>query len=181
MTHSIRSAVVVGCGSAGRRHLKNLQNLGVSRIFTIDDDPGAARQPGADPLPSIEDAVREGARVAVIATPPSSHVALARRSLAAGLDVYVEKPLSNVWDGVPALLEEARRSGRMAAVGYNWRFHPSFRAMKSAVETGVLGALVGGRIHWGRTGGPERTTGACMRRGPIWAAASFWMRTNWTI
>jgi predicted dehydrogenase/threonine dehydrogenase-like Zn-dependent dehydrogenase len=66
----------------------------------------------------------ESVNLCVIATRHDSHAELARRALARGLDVFVEKPLALNEEELDAVLEEAARSRARLTVGFNRRFSP---------------------------------------------------------
>jgi predicted dehydrogenase len=77
----------------------------------------------------------------IIASPASTHAALARGALLAGKHVLIEKPLAmNVpdADGLAAL---ARSSNRVAMVGHLLVHHPAVRRLRELLESGSLGRL----------------------------------------
>src|SRR5580765_6289181 len=100
----IDAAAVVGCGSIGRRHLRNLRCLGVRRVIAVDTDgqrlATAAGELGGvlTTCSSVDEALAQGARAIIVAVPPYLHVGFARAAVAAGADVFVEKPLSHTCD-----------------------------------------------------------------------------------
>jgi len=141
----------VGAGSIGSRHLRNLRALGLRRLAVCDPDPArlaaAVDGPGAAGFAEARAALDAFAPdVVLVCTPPPSHVELALAALEGGAHVFVEKPLADVLDGVDALVERARRAGRVAQVGYNLRFHPGVCALKELVDAGAVG-----RVLWLRS------------------------------
>ena len=95
-----RQILIVGFGRAGKRHAKLLNSMGVTTgIFDIhpinyddiDDIYGEYRPPIYD---DFLEAVRDGIwNVAVIATPPSTHLHYIKGCLARDMWVSCEKPL----------------------------------------------------------------------------------------
>jgi len=71
----------------------------------------------------------------VIATPTSTHAELGCRLIELGLDVMVEKPVSNTLAGARALVEAADRHGRVLQVGHLERFNPAILALESVMTT----------------------------------------------
>ncbi|MFZ2491221.1 MAG: Gfo/Idh/MocA family oxidoreductase [Thermoanaerobaculia bacterium] len=137
-------ALVVGCGSIGRRHTANLRTLGVERIATYDavaeQGRAAAAQFHTEYVESLDAALENGGfDLTLVCTPPSTHLEISRRAVASGSNVFVEKPLSNDLAGVDALISEARLAERFVAVGYNLRFHAGIRRLKEVVESGEIG------------------------------------------
>ncbi|HEX6039744.1 MAG TPA: Gfo/Idh/MocA family oxidoreductase [Longimicrobium sp.] len=75
----------------------------------------------------------------VVTTPNRSHVPLARSALAAGLPVVVDKPLAATPEDARALVDEARRSGRMLTVFQNRRWDGDFLTLRRLMAEGALG------------------------------------------
>jgi UDP-2-acetamido-3-amino-2,3-dideoxy-glucuronate N-acetyltransferase len=88
-----------------------------------------------------------------IATPAVTHEEIARKALAAGRDVFVEKPLAMTPAGATDLGQRAARAGRILMVGHILHFHPAFRKMQALVDEGELGRLhyvYSHRLNFGR-------------------------------
>ena len=144
--------LVIGAGSIGTRHCRNLVSLGHS-VLAWDADPGrraaVAGVPGVTVPGSLEDALAAKPDAALICTPPASHPAPARRALAAGLHLFIEKPIASaVADALP-LIEEAERRGRLLAVGFNLRFLPSLRRVKEMLDDRRVGRVLAARAEFG--------------------------------
>jgi predicted dehydrogenase len=81
-------------------------------------------------------------RLVVIATPNESHFPLAHACLAAGRDVLVDKPFTTTLDEAIALVEFARKQGRLLTVYQNRRYDGDFQAIVQLVASGALGRIV---------------------------------------
>jgi predicted dehydrogenase len=77
----------------------------------------------------------------LIATPDFSHSRITVDALAAGKDVYVEKPISNSVPRINAMLEAYNKSDRVVQVGTHQRSWDHFIEAKKIVESGVLGPV----------------------------------------
>jgi predicted dehydrogenase len=144
--------LVVGAGSIGSRHGRNLAGLGHRvRVWDIDPDRlrEATRLPGIEAATSLDEGLTERPDAVVICTPPSRHLEPARRALEAGASLFVEKPIAHESDGVPALIDEARRRKRVLAVGFNLRFLPSLRHVKALLESKRVGRVLSVRAAFG--------------------------------
>lgn len=108
-------ALVVGSGYAGVKHAEALEELGIA--FT---GPLSARRVMEDPR-ALEDPTVD---VVHVCAANDLHVALAGRALRAGKDVVCEKPLAVDVRGAEELVATARKTGRVAVLAYNYRFHP---------------------------------------------------------
>lgn len=144
--------LVVGCGSIGSRHLRNLASLKMGPLLAYDPDPArsskAAAFVGGTPIARIEQAPELAA--AFICTPTSTHLASALVALERGAHLFIEKPIADSLEGVPELLSEARRRHRVVMVGFNLRFHPCLQRIKSLLEQGDIGRILGAKIEFGQ-------------------------------
>ena len=144
--------LVIGTGSIGQRHCRNLVALGHA-VLAWDADPGRIMEAGAVPgvtrAWSLEEGLAARPDGALICTPPASHVALACQAVAAGAHLFVEKPIAHVSDEVPTLIHEAERRGRLLAVGFNLRFLPSLRRVKALLDDKRVGKVLAVRAEFG--------------------------------
>jgi len=85
----------------------------------------------------------------VIAVPDHWHVPMAIEAMAAGKDVYLEKPMTHRWDEGASLIEAARARARILQVGSQWDSMPANAQAIEIIKSGKLGkvTLIDGRIH----------------------------------
>ena len=88
--------------------------------------------------------------VVVIATPHDVHTELASRALAAGRDVWCEKPLALTCDDLDEVEKAWRESGRQLTLGFNRRWAPAVLAAQQALAEERAPKLVVYRIAAGR-------------------------------
>jgi glutamate-1-semialdehyde 2,1-aminomutase/spore coat polysaccharide biosynthesis protein SpsF len=139
--------LVVGCGSIGRRHSRNLKSLGMRQLGFCDTSPQALKQCreelGGEIFSDYAEALQKfRPEIVLICTPPVYHVQEARAALQAHAHVFIEKPLSHESSGIQALISEARHRDRVVQIGYNMRFHPGLRILKDLVDSGKLGRIL---------------------------------------
>jgi len=85
----------------------------------------------------------------IVATPDHWHSAITIDALGAGKDVYVEKPLTFRREEGPAIVEAAKASGRVCAVGIQQRSGSHYvRARDEYVGKGKLGRVHMIRMCW---------------------------------
>lgn len=105
-----RKILVIGCGSIGARHAGNAAKR--AAVAVVDTDQARAGQVAAandgQAFPDVATALAWNPDVAIIATPPKFHLAMAGELVAAGVPVLIEKPISPSLDGVDALLEDRK-------------------------------------------------------------------------
>lgn len=139
-------ALVIGLGSIGRRHARNLHALGVG---VAGVDPAAhqreafvAEVPGSEVYSELESGLRAHCEVAIVASPNVCHAEQARACAAAGLHLFIEKPLAVDLDGIQDLAADVARRRLMVLLGSNWKFHPGPLRLKELIERGELGRVV---------------------------------------
>src|SRR5262245_41033713 len=148
----VMRCLVIGTGSIGQRHCRNLVSLG-HEVLAWDSAQerrqDAAAIPGVHVGESLGPVLAAGAAAAFICTPPAHHVDLAAEALGAGAHLFIEKPIAHASAEVPALIEEAERRQRLIAVGFNLRCLPSLRHVKAAVDDRRVGRPLAVRAAFG--------------------------------
>ena len=90
---------------------------------------------------SWEGILRSDVDGVVLATPVSTHYALARQALESGKHVLVEKPLATSEREAEVLVQLAERSGRTLMVGHTFEYSPPVRRIRDIIGSGELGRL----------------------------------------
>lgn len=145
--------LVVGAGSIGTRHARNLLALG-HEVAGWDASPhrierARAEIPGFVGAAGLEAGLACRPDAVLVCTPPATHVAIARQAVEAGCHVFVEKPMAHTSVEVPALLDAAKRASRILAVGLNLRFLPSLRRVRTLLEGERIGRVYSARASFG--------------------------------
>ncbi len=96
---------------------------------------------------------REDIDAVVIATPDHWHAIPTVWACAAGKDVYCEKPLSLTIAEGRAMVEAARRYGRIVQVGTQQRNQSHIRHAVELVRSGRIGTLTECQVWFGTSGG----------------------------
>jgi predicted dehydrogenase len=145
--------LVVGGGSIGSRHLRNLKLLGVEPAGVVETDEARRKEIAAEHSAAVFSSLEEGLGWApdfvVIATPTHLHAQQALEVARAGLPVFVEKPLSHTGEGLAELAELVRKNALISLVGCNMRFHPGPAKIKELIDGKRLGRILFARIHVG--------------------------------
>jgi predicted dehydrogenase len=88
-----------------------------------------------------------------IAVPNRFHAPLVLAALAAGKHVLIEKPLAMDATEGAAMIEAARRAGRVLLVGMNQRYIPASQTIRAAVAAGEAGEIYHAKAYWWRRSG----------------------------
>jgi predicted dehydrogenase len=149
---------VLGCGYWGQNLVRNFHQLGALKV--VCDPAESARlkvgaiAPGVETLDSYEAAfARHDIDAVVLATPAETHYPLTMLALAAGKDVFVEKPLALNYSEGYAMRAEAERVGRILMVGHLLDYHPAVLTLRRLVADRVLGQVsyvYSNRLNFGR-------------------------------
>ncbi len=145
--------LICGLGSIGKRHLENLERLGVpcEEIGIYRTRKGTEsfgdevlknhnhRHPVFD---NLKDALAQKPIAAIIANPTSLHVPVAIQAAKAGCHLFIEKPLSHSLTDVKTLIKIVTKKNLVAFVAYNLRFHPLLRQIKRALESEEIGKVI---------------------------------------
>ncbi|MBI3126003.1 MAG: Gfo/Idh/MocA family oxidoreductase [Candidatus Tectomicrobia bacterium] len=145
--------LVAGCGSVGKRHLRNLRTLGVTDLLTFDVLAERCREAsaelGVEAVASLEEAWARGVDAVLVTVPTREHYPLALEAARQGCHLFIEKPLSDRLEGLDALAGIAAEKRLIALVGCNMRFHPGPAAVKRLLDEGAIGAPVAARLQTG--------------------------------
>lgn len=141
--------LVVGAGSAGRRHALNAAALGQAGVLDADSKRSrdAAAAAGARAFEILDDALAWCPHAAVVAVPHTRHGPVASALLDAGVHVLVEKPLAHRSDEAQRLVSKAAERGALLFVVCNMRFHPGVDAIRRNLS--AIGRPLYARAHFG--------------------------------
>jgi predicted dehydrogenase len=138
---------VLGLGSAGSRHCRNLVELGAEPIAWDPDDSREVPD-GTRRVSSAAEAF-ELAEAAIIASPSSHHAEQAIDAIDAGLPTLVEKPLATTAPDADRVATQAKERAVACGVAMNLRYLPALAALKGLVEVGELGTIMRARLWFG--------------------------------
>lgn len=147
MSHAV---AVLGLGSIGLRHARNLIALGCN-VTGFDPDPQRRELLDAAGGTSLADsaAALDGCAAAVVASPSHQHRSDLARAIDAGLHVFIEKPLSHTASGMGELLAQAAAKERIVFAGLMLRWHPCVELAREILADGRLGELLWARATYG--------------------------------
>jgi predicted dehydrogenase len=145
---------LVGCGLVGRKRAAALGSAQLAVCCDVVLD--RAKAMGAPATTDWNAAVTgAGVDIVIVATTHDMLAPIALAAVRAGKHVLIEKPGARRAAELDCVAAESRRSGSLVRVGFNHRYHRTFRQAREIVESGVLGPLmfIRGRYgHGGRLG-----------------------------
>jgi len=147
--------LVVGCGSIGQRHIRNLRALGEEKIIGCDLDQHKLsqieRKYGVrETYSDFKHALKRKPEAVLVCTSNVSHISIALTAVKNNCHIFVEKPLSHNLDGVDELLKRASGKDLVLMVGFNFRFHPNLRRIKELLDKRSIGKVICARAQVGQ-------------------------------
>lgn len=155
-------AVVVGSGSAGRRHARMLRRIRpdleitvVRRVSSTGSTDGLdgldeLHELGVQVVATLDEATRDRPHISVVASPSTFHRPSAVRLLGVGSTVLIEKPIAAQMDAARAIQRAELDAGRPVLIGYHLRFGDVLPELRRMVTSGVLGRPTGFRLEVGQ-------------------------------
>ncbi len=140
--------LILGCGSIGTRHAKNLRSIGIRNIILCDKDKSRleslAKIIGTNLLYlDYKKAVRGNKDIsaAVICTPTSYHMDQAMYFAKNKINLFVEKPLSHNLYKTKNLQRLANSNKLVVMMGHSYMFEHGFIKLKSLLDKKILGSV----------------------------------------
>ena len=147
------TAVIIGAGNRGRlyasyakRFPEHLKIVGVSDILEsrrldmaekhdVPQEHRFGHYREVFEVPKFADAV-------IIATPDDRHIEPCLKAMEMGYDVLLEKPAAQTEEECRKILSHSKKYNRIVAICHVLRYAPYFIALRSAVNSGMIGELV---------------------------------------
>lgn len=146
--------LVVGCGSIGKRHIRNLKAINAGEIIAFDVMPDRCAEVEKDygirAYHNLEEAIALKPDIAVICTPTSLHIPPAITAAKNGCHLFIEKPLSHTLDNIDELMDIVSRKGLITLVGCNMRFHPGILLLNELLQKNSIGKVICARVLAGQ-------------------------------
>jgi len=137
---------VIGYGHWGPNLVRNFSQIPGSSVVAICDLDAAKLErslrlaPRARTTSQYRAVIeKNGVDAVAIATSAATHYDIARECLLSDKHVFVEKPMCLSAEEAAALVDLARRRGRVLMVGHLLKYHPAVVYLKSYMDSGRLG------------------------------------------
>jgi myo-inositol 2-dehydrogenase/D-chiro-inositol 1-dehydrogenase len=140
---------VIGVGMIGQDHIRRMTHVvsgaRVTAVTDVDLDRAksvAAALPSAKALQTGQELIEDAEVDAVVVTSwGPTHEEYVLASIAAGKQVFCEKPLATTREACERILDAEVASGRRhVMVGFMRRYDDGYRAMKATIDSGDIGA-----------------------------------------
>ena len=143
--------LICGVGSAGGRHLQNLESLGHKNIILYRSNNHNTKHHVGDypTYNELDDALACKPDIAIISNPTHLHLSTSITCAEADCHLLIEKPLSHKIERTDTLKQIADDLNLKILVGYMLRFHPCLMRAKDWIDSGHIGNVIYARSTWG--------------------------------
>ncbi|OGH72377.1 MAG: hypothetical protein A2921_04460 [Candidatus Magasanikbacteria bacterium RIFCSPLOWO2_01_FULL_43_20b] len=150
----MKNILIIGGGSIGKRHLRNLLSLGERNVAVVETNPERAEADKKEfNIPvynSLEEIFDKKFDVVFVCSPSVYHLENSLWAAGKGSDLFIEKPLSHNLARVDKLIDSVREKKLITMVGSNWKFYPLFQKMKELIDVGAIGKVLSARCQFGQ-------------------------------
>ena len=148
----MNKVLVVGLGSIGIRHVNNLlKNFNNIRIIICTKRKKIPKEIGKNNkitiLESLDECVEQKPNIAFITNESAYHIPIALKLASKGIDLFIEKPLSDSMKNVKKLEFLIKKKKLVAHLGYNFRFFPPMKKIKQIIEKKTIGRVISIQIE----------------------------------
>jgi len=181
--------LIVGLGSIGQRHLRNIYTLlgnkaqisayrtkkeSIVLTDNMDVEEGARldKEYEYSSFDTLDKALADSPEVVFICNPTSLHMPVALAAARRGCHLFIEKPLSHNLKGIKNLISLVEEKNLVAYVGFQLRFHPCFLQLKELLKKGKKGNILSVHIEnggylpgWHKWEDYRRSYAACKNLG----------------
>ena len=142
------SVALVGAGYWGKKLLPKFVRSNDSLVRIICDIHPTHRAemnqtyPDIPTTTSFDEILSDpGIAAVVLATPPPTHFSLARKAIAAGKHIWIEKPLALCVEEGQELVSLSRSKGTVLFVDHTFLYDPAIRKIRELIAQGELGSV----------------------------------------
>ena len=136
--------LIIGFGSIAKRHINNLiHNINCEIIvYSRRKNIRFLDHKKIKVLNSLEKCLLEKPDVAFITNETAFHIPMAIKMAKSGLDLFIEKPLSNSTNGIKTLQKIVKQKKLVTQMGCNLRFHKCIIKIRQLINQKKIGRII---------------------------------------
>ena len=146
--------LIIGCGSIGQRHLKNLKSINAGDIIAHRTRKKEVKKLETEyyvkTYLDLDDAFKQNPDAVLVTNPTSLHIQSALAAAKQGCHIFIEKPISNTLDEIDKLIDIVRKKNLVVLIGCNLRFYPCLQFIKKLLDEKRIGKVVSARVQMGQ-------------------------------
>jgi predicted dehydrogenase len=141
--------LIIGSGSIGKRHARNLISLGIPKrdLFAIDtreDRRNEIESVGVSKCySSLDEALqKENFDAAIMCSPTSLHIPQGISLAKKGIHILMEKPLAHNLEGIDEFIKVVEENKVVILMAYIFRFSPLTKKVKELLDSNAIGKVL---------------------------------------
>ena len=151
----IKTVLIVGLGSIGRRHAGIIRslfpNINIIVLRHKQCNDGDIKALGLYKcVTSVNEAIELNPQAAIISNPATKHIEVAKKLASKSINLLIEKPISDSSKGVQELIDICYQNKVILMTGYNLRFLPSLIEFKQQIHSRKIGKIYSVRSEIGQ-------------------------------
>lgn len=142
--------LVIGGGSIGKRHIRNLKSLGYLNVWCLKRNMDAEFEKETDSKVVVDiSEIKQKIDAVFVCTPTSLHDDGIRTALKLHAAIFMEKPLIHEIEKLDEIRHLLRGYDRTFFIGFMLRFHPLVKRIKDVLDKKELGNVYSARLEFG--------------------------------
>ena len=146
--------MIVGLGSIGKRHLRNILAIENTKkleiiIYSKQTKSYLSNHKNIKIFDTLDKCLLEKPDVGFITNETVHHIPIAIKLAKVGLDLFIEKPLSNKISNVKTFSKIVETKKLITLVGCNLRFHRCINEIKNLIDQKVIGDIISVKVECG--------------------------------
>ena len=146
--------MIVGLGSIGKRHLRNILAIENTKkleiiIYSKQTKSYLSNHKNIKIFDTLDKCLLEKPDVGFITNETVHHIPIAIKLAKVGLDLFIEKPLSNKISNVKTFSKIVKTKKLITLVGCNLRFHRCINEIKNLIDQKVIGDIISVKVECG--------------------------------
>ena len=141
--------LVIGTGSIGKRHLRNLISIGIdpcnlSVVDTREDRRKEVVDLGINNVfPTLEASLKDDEyNAAFVCSPTNLHIKQGIELASRGVHIMMEKPLAHNLNGIKKFVELVNRNNVVVMMAYKFRFSSLTQKVKELIDSNSIGKIL---------------------------------------
>jgi len=147
---------IIGCGLIGKKRANNIGDHRITWVADVQRERAESLAGEFDSAKATSDwtqaVTADNVGAVIIATTHDQLVPVGLKAAEAGKHILVEKPGARSAKEIQKLIDEVKKKGVIAKVGFNHRYHPAFLKAREIFDSGDLGPLMFIRARYGHGG-----------------------------
>jgi len=142
--------LIIGGGSIGQRHLKNLYSLGYEGLYCFKRAHSAQFEEKfhCKVITEISEAEQLMPDAILICNPTALHCDWIEIAAQIGAHLFVEKPLTHSEENLNKI-KSSWKEDKVFFMGFMLRYHPLVKKIKGLLEDGKIGKIYSARLEFG--------------------------------